>query len=83
MQHLTLNTFRLPGGGRKPFYPEIEAALLEYVKETRNKKLCVTKASIQIRALNLTKNDPKYNGFKCFLNWVRNFLNLILILIFF
>ena len=73
LQSETLNRSRLPEGGRKPMYPELEQQLLEWVTNQRNRKLSVTKSQIRQKALKLIENQTAFNSFKVSLSWVRKF----------
>ena len=79
--HAGSNKKRLPGGGRKPFYPVLEEYLVNYVTEQRLKKLRVSKLSIRLEASKKIKeyeisgkgDERGYDEFKLSMNWVRKF----------
>ena len=75
LQYATVSSPRLPGGGRKPPFPELESFFIEFVKEQRTKKLMVNKQILKSKALWYCKesNNEKYKDFKACLSWVRNF----------
>ena len=55
MQSATLSSPRLPGGGRKPPFPELEQHFCSFVNEKKGKKLMVNKQMLKSKALEFIK----------------------------
>ena len=73
LQCSALKSSRLPGGGRRAPFPDLENHLLQYVKKRRDQKFCVNKFDIRQEALKFSKDKPDYQDFKCSLSYIRNF----------
>ncbi|XP_053681761.1 tigger transposable element-derived protein 4-like [Sabethes cyaneus] len=63
---------RLPGGGQKPFYPELEDRLLDWVKQSNKDGIRVTDRLMLLQASNLAA-ELDIDGFKISNGWLDGF----------
>ena len=67
------NAKRVSGGGRKPSYDKLEAAIVKWFCEKRAKKLVFTYLTIREKAKRFVEMFPEgYMDFVCSDHWIRN-----------